>query len=656
MPRSRSAKPRPAPLPAGFEPQLATLVKAPPPGDDWLHELKYDGYRIGCRVDGDRIQLLSRRGKDWTAQFPEICAAARKLPVKTALIDGEAAVLMPDGRTSFQALQNFFGAGSRAGLVFFAFDLLHLDGQDLSELPLEERKRALEEVVVGRKKTPGLIRYSEHVVGGGADFFKHACRLGLEGIVSKQADGPYKKGRTTGWLKSKCIKRQELVIGGFTDPEGSREGIGALLVGVYQGGKLAFAGKVGTGFTVKAARDLRKKLNALERPTPPFDPRPTGPDARAHWVEPTLVAEVSFAEMTGDGKVRHASFQGLRVPEDKPAREVVKESPLEETPDTVAKKSAGPKGKKASKEEPEVAGVRISHADRVVYPDAGITKLELARYYESIAEHVLPHVTGRPLSLVRCPEGLAGKGKGPPCFYMKHSDLWAPEALRKVKIRERTKVGQYLVIDDLAGVVSLVQMGVLEIHTWNSTADDVEHPNRVVFDLDPGPDVEWTATVEAARMVRDVLGSLELESFLKTTGGKGLHIVVPFAPGPSWDESLEFTRVLSTAIAGQNPARYTVNIPKAGREKKILIDFLRNTRGATSVAAFSTRAKPTAPVSVPLGWEELSPRLTSDHFTVATLPDRLRRRRSDPWKSQGYDNTRQKLTPAILRAVAQMVK
>jgi bifunctional non-homologous end joining protein LigD len=637
-----------AALPRTFDPQLATLVKAPPPGDAWLHELKYDGYRIGCRVDGGDVQLLSRRGKDWTAQFPEICAAARKLPAKTALLDGEAAVLMPDGRTSFQALQNFFGSGPRAGLVFFAFDLLHLDGQDLTALPLQDRKRALEKLI----KKPGLIRYSEHVAGGGLEFFKHACQMGLEGIVSKEASGPYKKGRTSGWLKSKCIKRQELVIGGFTDPEGSREGIGALLVGVYgEEGKLAFAGKVGTGFSVKVANDLRKKLNALERKSPAFDPVPSGPlVGKPHWVEPKLVAEVAFAEWTGDGKVRHASFQGLRSAADKRAREVVREQPAEAQP---VEETRPPARKKASHQEGSVvAGVTISHPERVVYPDAGITKLDLARYYEAISDHVLPHVINRPLSLVRCPEGLAGGGKGPPCFYMKHSDVWSPEALRKVKIRERTKVGQYLVIDDLAGVISLAQMGVMEIHTWNSTADDVEAPNRVVFDLDPGPEVKWPAVIEAAHLIRDVLGSLGLESFVKTTGGKGLHIVLPFSPGPTWDESLEFTRALSTAIAARAPARYTVSIPKAGREKKILIDFLRNTRGATSVAAFSSRAKPSAPVSVPLAWSELSPDLPSDHFTVTTLPQRLRRRRADPWK--GYDPTRQKLTAAILRAVAQM--
>jgi bifunctional non-homologous end joining protein LigD len=624
-------------LPEGFEPQLATLVTRAPDGPAWLHELKYDGYRIGCRLDRGEVRLLSRRGKDWTEAFPEVCAAARKLGAERALLDGEVAVVLPDGRTSFQALQNFFG-GQRAGLCYFAFDLLHLDGVDLTSLPLEERKRALEGLI---GTSPGLIRYSGHVIGDGAAFFAKACGMGLEGIVSKQRALPYQGGRTMSWVKTKCTKRQELVIGGFTDPEGSREGLGALLVGVHdRDGRLSFAGKVGTGFTQKAAKELRRRLDALERKACPFDPPPErAVVAAAHWVEPSLVAEVNFAEWTGDGKVRHASFQGLR--KDKPAREVVAERPV-----------AAPSSAAAPPPDAEVniAGVRLSHPDRVLYPEIGLTKRGLAEYYAAVADAILPHVQGRPLTLVRCPKGLTGPGDGDGCSYMKHSNVWAPAPLRRVRIREAKKIGEYLVIDDLAGVIALAQMDILEIHTWNSRADEVERPDRVIFDLDPGPQVAWPAVVDAARVVRKALSSLELESFVKTTGGYGLHVVVPLVPERSWDDCFVFSRALASAIAARHPERYTVSVPKAGREGKILIDYLRNNRGNTSVAAFSTRARPRAPVSVPISWEELSPKLASDHFTVANVAARLRRKARDPW--QGYDRARQRLTATILEAVA----
>jgi bifunctional non-homologous end joining protein LigD len=654
-------------LPA-YDPELATLAKIAPAGDDWLHELKYDGYRIGLRLEEGHVQLLSRRSKDWTAQFPDLVAAARKLKARRALIDGEAAVTVDDGRTSFQALQNYFGGERRAGFAYFAFDLLFLDDEDLRARPLEERKERLAALL--RESGPGVIRLSEHVVGNGPAFFEQASRMGLEGIVSKQRTRPFRPGRTTDWLKVKCIKRQELVIGGFTDPEGAREGIGALLLGVYDADRLAFAGKVGTGFSHKVATELRRKLNALEQKSPPFDPPPTGPDRLAHWVKPALVAEVSFVEWTGDGKVRHASFQGLRA--DKDPREVVMEREIDsdaEPPPAPAARKVVKKGeqkgeKKAAKanaagpvssskkkaERVEVAGIGISNADRVVYPKVGATKADVARYYEAISDWVLPHVMNRPLSLVRCPKGLTGEPDA--CFYVKHSEVWAPPALKRIWIKEKTKRGQYLVIEDLAGVVSLAQMGVMEIHTWNSPADDVERPNRVVFDLDPGPEVSWPAVIEAARLVRASLASLELESFVKNTGSRGLHVVVPIQPDVTWDQSFAFTMHLAEAIVRSHPGRYTTDIPKAGREKKILIDVLRNIRGATSVAAYSTRARDGASVSMPLAWEELKPDVPSDHFTIRDAPARLARLKKDPWA--GYWKSRQRLDAATRDAVAAL--
>jgi len=642
-PRSRSAAVAAVPLPATFKAQLATLVKEPPEGDSWLHELKYDGYRIGCRIDRGTVQLLSRNGKDWTARFPTVGDAARRLPAQRALIDGEVTVLTPDGRTSFQALQNAYGGGPREGeIVYFVFDLLHLDGSDVLRLPLEERKARLRRLL-GR--TDGVLRYADHVIGQGGEVFDAACRQNAEGIVSKRRDRPYRPGRGPDWLKTKCVDQQEFVIGGFTDPEGSRAGIGALLIGVHDAqGRLVFAGKVGTGFTQASAQALRRQLDAIEQRDCPFAERPAGRLGReAHWVKPSLVAAVVFTEWTGDGKIRHPSFQGLR--EDKRPADVIRERPRPARAPARRRRHeqrVAPRSRRTARRrggEPEasvVAGVRITHPDRVLYPDVPLTKLELARFYEEIAEWILPHLAGRPLTLVRCPEGV-----GPSCFYMKHAHRWAPEGLRRVAIREKTKIGEYLVADSVAALVGLVQMGILEIHTWNSTTDHLERPDRIVLDLDPGPRIAWPAVIGAAGLVRTALEALGLKSFVKTTGGRGLHVVVPVEPRASWDECLAFSLAVADAVVRLDPRTYTTAFAKAGRENQILIDYLRNNRANTSVAAYSTRAKAGAPLSVPLAWDELSARVRSDHYTVRTIGRRLASVRSDPW--QAYWKTQQRI-------------
>ena len=601
-----------------YEPQLATLVDAPPEGDAWLHEVKFDGYRIGCRIGRGEVTLISRKGNDWTRDFPEVRVAMAKLGVRSALIDGEVAIVLPDGRTSFQALQNSFAGGDRRGLTYFVFDLLYLDGRDLRGVPLEKRKGALRALVTDGE----VVRYAEHWTGGGARVFREACRLRFEGLVSKRRDAPYRARRNADWVKSKCIQRQEFVIGGFTDSERGKDRIGALLVG-YRGdkGELVFAGKVGTGYTDAVARDLRRKLEPLEQRECPFARRPAGWLGRgAHWVRPALVAEVTYTEWTRDGKIRHASFQGLRA--DKRPRAVVREKPRA-----------------------EVAGVPLSHPERVVFPGVGLMKLDLARYYESIAPDVVPHVAGRPLTLVRCPGAI-----GDDCTFMKHSKVWAPPALRRIRIQEKTKLGEYLVADTLAAVVSLVQMDVIEIHTWNTRAEHVEEPDRIVLDLDPGPDVSWQQVIEAGRLVRDALRALGLESWPKTTGGRGLHVVCPIVPERDWTDCLAFARGLALAVERQNPRLYTTRFAKAGREKKILLDYLRNNRTNTSIAAFSARARPGAPVSVPVSWDELTPRLDPLRFTVVTVPRRLARLREDPW--EGYFRARQRLSSSSLRAAA----
>ncbi|HET7753830.1 MAG TPA: DNA ligase D [Anaeromyxobacteraceae bacterium] len=603
-----------------YRPQLATLVKAAPRDPGWVHEIKFDGYRIGAMLRGGEVTLISRNGKDWTGQFPDVARAIAALPAREALLDGEVCIVLPDGRTSFQALQNYFGGGPRAGLAYFVFDLLWLDGTDFGRRPLHERKAVLSELL--EKAGIDLLKPSSHWDQDGEAVWREACRLGLEGIVSKRADAPYRGGRNADWVKVKCIQRQELVIGGFTDPEGAaRTGLGALLVGYREGDRLAFAGKVGTGFTNASATALRRRLDALEVKESPFTPRPPGALGRiAHWVRPELVAEVAFTEWTDDGKIRHPSFQGLR--EDKPAKQVVKEQPAS-TP-------------ASDPPDPVVGGIRISHPDRVLYPEAGITKLDVVRYYEEVADAILPHLRDRPLTLVHCPDGIGGE-----CRYMKHSKVWARGPVRRISIREKTKVGEYLVIDDEPALLSMAQMNILELHTWNSRAEHLEEPDRIVLDLDPGPEVAWRDVVAAAHEVRDALRDAGLESWVKTTGGVGLHVVVPLVPQRDWSECLEFSRAFAQELVRRAPRRYTVAYARAGRERLILLDYLRNNRTNTSVAAFSTRARPGAPVSVPIDWDELTARLKPARFTVKTVPRRLRTLGADPWK--GYWRKKQRL-------------
>jgi bifunctional non-homologous end joining protein LigD len=722
-----------APLPRTIEPQLATLVDAPPAGDEWIHEIKYDGYRVLCEVEGGQAKLLTRRGKDWTDHFTPIAKAMAALPAAAALLDGEVVVLEPDGTTSFQALQNALSEGRSEDLVYFAFDLLHLDGYDLRPVPLAERKRALEALLAAAGAGgDGPLRWSDHVQGGGRAFLRQACSFGLEGIVSKRADLAYHSRRSRDWVKVKCLQRQEMVIGGFTEPQGSRSGLGALLVGAYENGELRYAGKVGTGFDAETLDRLRRRLDRLERREPPFSNPPRGAEARGvHWVEPKLVAEVAFTQWTRDGHLRHPTFQGLR--EDKDPREVVREVPEPIAPEEPAppqgrgrgaaparapararsgKRPAAP-GKAAGRSAPakparqpaagakapeparqpvanaqaaraarkpaagaktvsptrkpaagakaidparkpaaaasrqagfEVAGVRLTHPDKVIYPDRQLTKRDLALYYERVADWILPLVRDRPLTLVRCPEGQQGE-----CFYQKHVNDQFPPSIVRVDIEEGGKQVKYGVIDSLAGLIALVQMGALELHIWGAHRDRVELPDYVVFDLDPDEGLDWSRVVEGARLMRDVLAELGLRSFLKSTGGKGLHVVLPLVRRAGWEEVKAFTRALAEMVAAADPARYTSQMPKAKRTGRIYIDYLRNQRGATSIAAYSTRSRPGAPVSVPLAWDELDSDVRSNTFTIETLPRRLESLAADPWAD--FASVRQSITAAMRRAV-----
>lgn len=633
------------PVPADTPMQLATLATQAPSGPEWIHEIKYDGYRARIAIRDGHARVLTRTLADWTERFGPIASAATALPASSALLDGEIVALGADGVSDFGELQRSLSAKDVSSLRYMAFDLLHLDGHDLRDQPLLARKELLRSLLeAAAPESP--IRYTDHVVADGHAFHHEACAHRLEGAVSKRGDRPYVAGRGTDWLKTKCLERQEFVVVGWTDPAGSREAFGALLLGVNENGALRYAGRVGTGFTEADLSAISTRLSELAVDEASFEVPASVAKLAPHWVEPTLVAEVAFREWTRGGVVRQPSFKGLR--EDKPAAEVVAEKPGAQ-----ADADPGdPAGAPAPARRVEVAGISISNPDKVLYasgtaPDAGVSKLALARYYEAIWPHMRPHIADRPLTLVRCPHG-AAKG----CFYQKHPDARgsAPAALHRLPIVEHGVEQIYLYLDDLPGLISLVQLGVLEIHAWNSLAGDVDRPDRIVFDLDPAPDVEWPAVRDAALLVRDALASLEIASFVKLTGGKGLHVVAPIEPALEYEEVRAFAHAFVERIEAADPAHFTARMALDRRPGRVFIDYLRNAHGATAVSAFSTRARDGAPVSVPLTWEELA--------AVSTLPvmgiDEVVARvgangYTDPWP--GYETSRAALSDAGFTAL-----
>ncbi len=628
------------------EPMLATAVDAPPAGEDWLHEIKFDGYRMLIHLDRGKARLISRSGKDWTERFASVAEAAAALPVNDAVIDGELVVLMPDGTTSFQKLQNVARRGGAEPLVFYSFDLPQCSGRDLSRVPLLERKRLLRELVPA--DASGTLRFSDHVVGQGSAFSEQACRFNLEGIVSKRADGRYLPGRSRLWLKTKCVQREELLVLGYTPPKGSRRGFGALLLGYGDpSGSLHYAGRCGTGFDEATLKDLHEQMEALRvaEPVALAKPPPGRETRDAVWVRPGLVVEVAFTEWTDEGLLRHASFQGLR--EDKLPGEVVLEPKggyaveVQDSQEVVAAVDKPPVHDVPSGD--RYAGVRLSNPDRVLYPDQGLTKRDLAAYWAAVADWALPHIAGRPLSLVRCPRGRAGK-----CFYQKHPGDGMSEAIQQVEVPEGEESAVGLAVRDVAGLVTLAQMGVLEVHPWGARLDRLDRPDRLVFDLDPGPGVAWSAVIEAAHELRDRLAEMDLLSFCKTSGGKGLHIVVPIDRRSDWATAKEFTGGVVRQLVKEHPRRYVAVMTKSKRHGKIYIDYHRNGQGATAVAAYSPRARQDAPVSVPVTWDEVTPDLAADGWTVQTLPDRLKGLAGDPW--DGMSQVRQSLTKDRLAA------
>jgi len=635
---------RKAALPEFVDAQLATLTKTAPEGEGWIHEIKYDGYRMLSRVDSGAVQIYSRNRKEWTANFPTIQKAVSTLPIASGWIDGEAVTMDAKGHSSFQALQNALSMGT-SQVIYCVFDLLYLNGYDLRGVTLEERKALLKRLI----PTASTIRYSDHFDVPGAGFLAEVCKLGLEGIISKRLDSSYEGTRSRTWLKVKCGRRQEMVIGGFTSPEGSRQGFGALLMGVYDAeGNLRYSGKVGTGFNDAILGKMRGTLEGLVQDKPAFINPPRGAEARrAHWVKPELVAEVTFAEWTQDGTLRHPSFQGLR--EDKRARDVVREeSPA--SPNPVNSRSPGTSPRKTSpvnsgkSDKDTIAGIKLTNPDKLLYPEAGISKRDLALFYKSIGDWIVPHLRDRPLTLVRCPNGWNKK-----CFYQKHAGDGVSAVIERVTVQDSDGPALYMMANSVSAVVAVLQMGALELHPWGSRTPNLGFPDRIVFDFDPDEALGWKEIIEAVNVLKTLLDSLDLRGFLKTTGGKGLHVVVPIEPTVPWEQIKGFTKAIADLFARTFPDRFTAKLLKVSRHGKIFVDYLRNAEGATAVAPYSIRAKANAPVSTPIDWTETAQDLRFDHFNVKNVPLRLKRLKRDPWAE--FMETRQSVTMAMMKKV-----
>ena len=620
-----SAKYRGAALPSFVAPQLATLATEVPAGDAWLHEVKFDGYRLIAAGAGGRIRLWTRSGLDWTAKFPSVAASLAKLDAASFLIDGEVVVFDRHGKSDFGCLQRAL-KGEGGTMVFCVFDLLEIDGEDLRKKPLLARKERLRRLL---RRPPAGIKLSEHVAGDGDKVLAQACKMGLEGIVSKRADAPYVSARTLTWLKIKCLGRDEFVIAGFRPSDKKGRPFSSLILGEYVGSELIYRGRVGTGFGGPGFDELGERLLRLERAKPPFKviPREIARDAR--WVEPRLVAEIAYTERTTDGVLRHPAFLGLR--EDKPAKEV--------------QMNVRAPRSRAKKEDDDFAGVRLTHPDKVLFAAAKLTKLDYAKYLAGVSERMLPYVRNRPLSLVRCPEGSAGT-----CFFQKHRTPGMPPELDSVDVTEESgKPELYVAINTRAGLVAAAQVGALELHIWGARADDLEHPDRLVFDLDPDEGLDFALVKRAAAEIRDLLESSGLTTFPLVTGGKGIHVVAPLSRRQDWPTVKGFAKGFATRLASNEPDRFVATMSKARRKGRIFIDWLRNERGATAIAPYSLRARPNAPVAMPLSWKQLGAVERANAFAAADTLARIARG-PDPWA--GYATRRQRITADALRFFA----
>jgi bifunctional non-homologous end joining protein LigD len=588
--------------------QLATLVDTPPEGAQWVHEIKLDGYRLLGFVSGDVPHLRTRNGNDWTESFPSLATALGTLKAKNAVLDMEAVVLDSQGKSNFQSLQTALGDGGNPGrIVAYVFDILHLDGEDLTGFPLTERKQKLQNLLE-KSKQQAWLRYSEHVIGQGEEIFAKACKAGLEGIVSKKGDAPYVVGRQKSWLKVKCALRQEFIILGFKDARKGERALGALYLGYRKGDVLHYAGKVGTGFSMKSARDLRERFAGMTVKNPVLSRvetggLPAGEWRSIQWVEPTLLCEVSFTEWTQDGHIRHPSFQGVR--EDKDAREVTKETSLK----------TATKAKSAT----VLNGIAITHPQRVISEIGQITKGELAEYYAAIAHFILPQIVRRPISLLRCPSGIDGG-----CFFQRNPGKGLGADVRPFAFRNNGKKFEYLYIEDEKGLLEIIQMGAIELHPWGATVDAIDFPDRMIFDLDPAPGVPFEAVKLAAQDLRQRLEQKGLQSILKCTGGKGLHVIAPLTGRDEWPAVKTFAAALAAEMVAATPEAYVATMSKAKRVAKIFIDYFRNDYTATAVAGYSVRARPAAPVALPLDWKELKNLKSASQFTMKDVLKRIK--------------------------------
>jgi bifunctional non-homologous end joining protein LigD len=610
-----------APLPATFKPQLATLlVNAPANSEDWIYEIKFDGYRLLTRIEGKKIQLFTRNGNDWTHKLTGLADEMKKLGLASGWMDGEIVVLNSKGIPDFQALQGAFDHAATQQIVYYIFDVPFYDGFDLRTVPLIERKEFLRTLL--EKSSSAAIRFSDTFTVAGHDVLNSACHLGLEGVIGKRKTSTYVSRRSADWIKLKCTQRQEFVIGGYTDPQGSRSSLGSLLLGVYdEDGKLHYCGNVGTGFNSKSLADIKQKLDAVARTDSPFAEN-TGIGRKAHWIEPTLIAEVSFAEWTATGHIRHSVFHGLRV--DKKAKEVRRETAAA-----------------SSNSKPDILPntLKVTHPDRIIDPSTHTTKIDLIQYYSQVAPLMMEHLKARPVSLVRAPDGITGQ-----LFFQKHMETATMPGIKQLDPALDPDHSALLTVAKPEGLLSAAQMNVLEFHTWNALISNIHKPDRMNFDLDPGEGVAWSAMQEAATLVRTFLKQLQLSCFLKTSGGKGLHIVVPLKRLYSWETVKDFSEAIVQHLAATLPKHFSAKSGPRNRVGKIFIDYLRNGFGATTAAAWSVRARPGLGVSVPVAWSELTSLTSSAQWNIANIQSRLDIG-NEPWKD--YSSSAQNLGAAM---------
>jgi bifunctional non-homologous end joining protein LigD len=654
-----------AKLPATFSPQLATLVAEPPSDDGWIYEIKFDGYRLLARVEGDDVRLFTRRGNDWSARMPGLVEAVRALGLGSAWVDGEIVVKGANGAPDFNALQNAFDSARTDEIQYYVFDLPYFAGHDLRALPLVERRAVLSAALDAAPAQP-RVRFSQDFNSSAKELLQNACRMHLEGMIGKRSDSPYVSRRSPTWIKLKCTQRQEFVVGGWTDPKGSRTGIGSLLLGIHdEAGHLRFAGGVGSGFDQKTLAAVKKAVASVASETTPFFEKPR--DVRGHWVRPVLVAEVSFGEWTPDGRIRHSVFHGLR--DDKDASAITREQPTSvegvanapakaarapaakttaakkaaakqpAATKTAAKKSSATAASSSAPDDTRVEGIRISHPDRVIDPSTGITKFEVVNYYLAVSKLILPHLVQRPVSLVRAPAGLAGH-----LVFQRHAGgLRIPE-LRELDPAFSPDHEPMIEVDSFTALIGAAQNNVIEFHTWNATTEDANRPDRIVFDLDPGEGVAWRAMQQGAELMRSLLDQIGLVAFLKTSGGKGLHVVVPIAAKEDWDTVRELAKRIVEHMAQTIPERFVAKSGPKNRVGRIFVDYLRNGFGATTACAWSARARPGLGVSVTCDWDELGAIKSGAQWTIRNVHDRIEER-GDAWRE--YGKTRQSIAKAM---------